>query len=152
LLSLAALAPELLDSGWMGTGGPNGLRHLLQFDADAVQVVVRWTFGGVGLLAGLLLLTGRRSGIWPAYLFAALGAVIFGLVVAWFRASGVTLGGGGSSFGLTIGIVALGAFLGGGSLAYYVLALHVFRQWSSEVTRSGAAVTQAANAHNEAVR
>jgi hypothetical protein len=129
LVCLMAIAPEILSlTAWLATGSDPRLSGTWA-DPMTGASIVRWVFCFLGLAVNVLLLIGRRQGTWPAYLYLVLGAGLFMLVVFSIRAGTIPLGGTEADLGPKSATIALFAFLGGGSLGYYVLALHVYRNW-----------------------
>ena len=137
LVSVLAASPEIIrlaTGSGIEWGGAAGLA-----DGTLSMVFVRWGFCGLGLIANVMLLNGRRAGVWPAYAFLALGALLFALAIVSLRAGAIPWGSGTGGILPTIAAVALFAFVGGGSLGYYVLALHVFRNWVAQAGAAGEA-------------
>ncbi len=129
------MSPEIL--GFAALPGSESGGAVVWATEPLSMTCVRWGFLGLGLVANALLLTGRREGIWPAYVFLALGTLLFALVIVAIRGGTIVWGSGSGGIFPGIAAVTLFAFAGGGSIGYYVLALHVFRNWLGQAVSGG---------------
>ncbi len=127
LVSLFALSPEVV--GMMAGGGTDGAQVEVLAAGKAQIAALRWGFCLVGLAANWLLLSGRRAGLLPGVTFLAWEVLLFAVVIGSIRSGTSPWGNAAAGQHPAVAAVAVFAFLGGGSIGLYALALHEFRLW-----------------------